>query len=77
MVVHEIAAIRKGSTPNSRAIELNILKNEWKEGEGPRIQSSLHIENTREGLEEMFGEDFDVGTQYELVEMRFSVVEPA
>ena len=76
MVIHEIVAIRKGSVPESRSIELNVLRNTpRKDGDGPSINATIHVEVAHEDLEVMFGDGFDVGEQVVLAELRFEAPE--
>jgi len=75
MVVHEIVGIRKGAFPETKTVELNVVKNEWTPSDGPRIAATIHVEHTRDGLEEMFGAGYDVGDKVEMVELRFSAAE--
>lgn len=80
MVTHEIVAIRKGSSPERKSIELNVVKRtpvavrgEKKRFEGIEINASVHIEAEAEQLVDMFGQ-YDVGTKVTLDEIKFSQV---
>ena len=72
MLIYEITSILKGSLPESKQVELTVLKDEWCPGDdGPRIAGTIKVEHTRDGLDEMFGEGYDVGDKMELAEVRF------
>lgn len=81
MFVHEIVAVRKGGQApkggeSLKVIELNVVGADARDPtDGPRINNTIHIEDTRAGLEAMFGEDFDVGKKYRLSRLEFEPAE--
>ena len=79
MLVHELVAVR-GAGQGRKVVELNSQNDARPEEspDGPRINSTIHVEASVEKLAEMFGRELtleDINRKFELAEIRFDAVE--
>jgi len=79
MLVHELVAVR-GAGQGRKVVELNSQNDARPEEspDGPRINSTIHVEATVEKLAKIFGCELtleDINRKFELAEIRFDAVE--
>jgi hypothetical protein len=81
MLVHELVAVR-GAGQGRKVVELNSHNDNRPEEnpDGPRINSTLHVEASVEKLAEMFGRELtleDINQKFQLTGLSFEPVPEA
>lgn len=78
MIVHEIAAVRKGRTLGRKLFELTVVANDKRntaddgDPSDVEINATLHIDVSSDRASELFGDDYDIGTRVTLADITFT-----